>query len=133
MIRIQNTQSLTSKASLQIKPVHTCLLEHLSCVLSWKFWRNCSQSMIKIKDLNLLTMEISILMQHPSVCPLHHVIMLVFNYFREIFESVKDVCLYKVMMKLFRENRDFGNAEKLFDEMLQGMVKHNVITFSRKV
>ncbi|CAI8590524.1 unnamed protein product [Vicia faba] len=37
------------------------------------------------------------------------------------------------MMKLFRESRDFEKAEKLFDEMLQRMVKPNGITFSTMI
>lgn len=59
--------------------------------------------------------------------------MLVFDYFREKIDPVKHVILYNVMMKLFRESKEFEKAEKLFDEMLQRMVKPNVITFSTMI
>ncbi|GAU38969.1 hypothetical protein TSUD_378450 [Trifolium subterraneum] len=47
-----------------------------------------------------------------------------------MFEPVKQVFLYNAMLKLFLESRELENAEKLFDEMLQRMVKPNVITFT---
>ncbi|XP_058726646.1 pentatricopeptide repeat-containing protein At4g16390, chloroplastic-like [Vicia villosa] len=59
--------------------------------------------------------------------------MLVFDYFREKIDPVKHVILYNVMMKLFRESKEFEKAEKLFDEMLQRRVKPNVITFSTMI
>ncbi|PNX93196.1 pentatricopeptide repeat-containing protein chloroplastic-like [Trifolium pratense] len=55
--------------------------------------------------------------------------MFVFRYFMQMFEP-EQVVFYNVMLKLFRKSREFENAEKLFDEMLQRMVKPDVITFS---
>ncbi|WJX27314.1 hypothetical protein P8452_16145 [Trifolium repens] len=59
--------------------------------------------------------------------------MFVFRYFVQLFEPVKQVILYNVMLKLFRESKEFEKAEKLFDEMLQRMVKPSVITFSTMI
>ncbi|RHN72683.1 putative tetratricopeptide-like helical domain, pentacotripeptide-repeat region of PROPR [Medicago truncatula] len=56
-----------------------------------------------------------------------------FRYFVDKIESVKCVVLYNVMMKKFREIKNFENAEKLFDEMLQRGVKPNVVTFSTMI
>jgi len=53
----------------------------------------------------------------------------VFRYFVDKIESVKCVFLYNVMMKKFRDSRNFEYAEKLFDEMLQRGVKPDVVTF----
>ncbi|WJX27307.1 hypothetical protein P8452_16140 [Trifolium repens] len=59
--------------------------------------------------------------------------ILVFRYFMQTFDPVQLVFLYSVMLKLFKENREFEKAEKLFDEMLQRMVKPNVNTFSTMI
>ncbi|XP_027338476.1 pentatricopeptide repeat-containing protein At4g16390, chloroplastic-like [Abrus precatorius] len=45
----------------------------------------------------------------------------------------KEVILYNVTLKVFRKSRDFGGAEKLFDEMLQRGVKPDNITFSTMI
>jgi len=53
----------------------------------------------------------------------------VFRYFVDKIESVKCVFLYNVMINKFGQIRNFENAEKLFDEMLQRGVKPDVFTF----
>ncbi|RHN67892.1 putative carboxylesterase [Medicago truncatula] len=67
-ILVCHTKTHFQGSSLQIELVITCLLEHLSCllmqllfrtqILSWKFSWRWSQSMIKMKNLNQLIMEI---------------------------------------------------------------------------
>ncbi|CAJ2658198.1 unnamed protein product [Trifolium pratense] len=59
--------------------------------------------------------------------------MLVFKYFVQKVQPVKQVILYNVMLKLFRESREFEKAEKLFYEMLQSKVKPDIITFSTMI
>ncbi|XP_012569452.1 pentatricopeptide repeat-containing protein At4g16390, chloroplastic-like [Cicer arietinum] len=45
-------------------------------------------------------------------------------------EPERHVVFYNVVFKLFREVKDFANAEQLFDEMLQRGVKPDILTFS---
>ncbi|WJX27321.1 hypothetical protein P8452_16151 [Trifolium repens] len=52
------------------------------------------------------------------------------KYFQQKIVPVNHLILYNVVFKLFKENKDFENAEKLFDEMLQRGVKPNILTFS---
>ncbi|GAU38973.1 hypothetical protein TSUD_378490 [Trifolium subterraneum] len=59
--------------------------------------------------------------------------MLVFKYFMQHVEPVKQGNLYNVMLKLFSESKEFEKAEKLFDEMLQLKVKPDIITFSTMI
>ncbi|XP_057429894.1 pentatricopeptide repeat-containing protein At4g16390, chloroplastic-like [Lotus japonicus] len=59
--------------------------------------------------------------------------LLAFEYFKQKIKPARHVVLYNVTLKLFREIKDFGRAEKLFDEMLQRGVKPNLITFSTLV
>lgn len=54
----------------------------------------------------------------------------VLEYFKKKIEFERHVVLYNVLFKLFREIKDFEQAEKLFDEMLQIGVKPDVVTFS---
>jgi len=54
----------------------------------------------------------------------------VLEYFKQKIEFERHVVLYNVLFKLFREIKDFEQAEKLFDEMLQRGVKPDVVTFS---
>ncbi|XP_058726644.1 pentatricopeptide repeat-containing protein At4g16390, chloroplastic-like [Vicia villosa] len=56
--------------------------------------------------------------------------ILALEYFKKKLEPERHVVLYNVLLKLFREIKDFEKAEKVFEEMLQRGVKPNVVTFS---
>ena len=56
---------------------------------------------------------------------------LALRYFQHRLKLSREVILYNVTLKVFRECRDFDRAEKLFDEMLERGVKPVNTTFSR--
>ncbi|XP_058723709.1 pentatricopeptide repeat-containing protein At4g16390, chloroplastic-like [Vicia villosa] len=56
--------------------------------------------------------------------------ILALEYFKKKIEPERHVVLYNVLLKLFREIKDFKKAEKVFEEMLQRGVTPNVVTFS---
>ncbi|KAK7412736.1 hypothetical protein VNO78_04324 [Psophocarpus tetragonolobus] len=56
--------------------------------------------------------------------------LLAVRYFQHKIKHARYVIFYNVILKLFRDVRDFAGAEKLFDEMLQKGISPNLITFS---
>ncbi|MCL7028685.1 hypothetical protein MKW94_019827 [Papaver nudicaule] len=56
--------------------------------------------------------------------------VLALKYFLKKLKSSRDVILYNVTLKVFRKCRILDGAEKVFEEMIQGGVKPDKITFS---
>ncbi|OIV89284.1 hypothetical protein TanjilG_23744 [Lupinus angustifolius] len=59
-----------------------------------------------------------------------HIAPLVLRYFQRIIKPTREVILYNVTFKVFRNCRDFVGVENLFDEMLERGVDPDNVTFS---
>ncbi|KAM3283531.1 pentatricopeptide repeat-containing protein, chloroplastic [Capsicum chacoense] len=56
--------------------------------------------------------------------------LLAMEYFQQRLKFSKEVIVYNVILKVVRKNKDFGKAEKVFDEMIERGVKPDNVTFS---
>ncbi|KAI5447029.1 variant 2 [Lathyrus oleraceus] len=109
----------------------------------WSKSQNAMSSLAKLQSSNLNEQQVSEILQGlgDSVTESNakHILrnianpdiaMLALNYFHKKIKRERLVVLYNVLFKLFKEIKDFEQAEKVFEEMLQRGVKPDVVTFS---